>query len=141
MQTITTEAPSTAQDHGTGAIVKIGHGGWSIHYRSLPGSNVSNSTLSGYGDNWRGHLAELEPGALVVDLTAIPWEQLARLALSGPIVNVDVPAGTISPAFGAPRPVDRSARFWGAGSFDYMAAEDYAELAREHGADVYPAQP
>jgi hypothetical protein len=130
--------PKSNWDHGPGAIVKVGHGGWSIHYRSLPDSHVSNSTLSGYGDDWRTRIDELEPGALVVDLTAIPWSTLYDLSIRGPMMGADVPVGEIR-SLGGTRPVDRSQRFYGAGSFDFLSAADYADLAREHGAEVYPA--
>lgn len=139
MEATTPEAPARKTwDHGPGAIVKIGHGGWSIHYRTLPDSHVSGSTLSGYGPDWRGRLAELEPGALVVDLTTISWDRLCKLSISGPMLDPDCPPGEIR-GLSAPRPIDRGAPFYGARSLDSLSPEDYADLAREWGAQVFPA--
>lgn len=121
-------------DKGKGAVVHIGHGGWSIHYRKV---GNSTSTLSHYGSTWIDHVDELEDGAYVVDTREMP--DLVTWAISGPMLNVEVKRGEIW-SFSATREIDRSARFYGARSLDYISVEDWVDLAREMGALVYDAR-
>lgn len=120
--------------------------GWSIDfppYTSPGGLSYGAGTLSGYGDDWTAHLHELAPDALVIDKRACTsWDDLSRLAVSGPMPGAGVPEGMVDALYGGihpwrdqPQP-DRDHRFGNAHSLDRVALDVYCRIAHRFGARV-----
>lgn len=120
--------------------------GWSLDYPPYQSGSLSygSGSLSGYGDDWTAHIHELAPDALVIDKRACTsWEELSRLAVSGPMPGAEVPAGMrdslsagIVPWNDRPT-VDRDPRFGDARSFDRVALDVYVTIAERFGARVF----
>jgi hypothetical protein len=123
-------------EHGkTFRLVHIGRGGWTGYHASLPGSHSSRVQTQHYGDTWKTHDA-LAPDTLVVDTTAISDERIVKFAVSGPMVDVDLPARMVS-TFDGLVPWQDGGEFGSARGLHYVAVDVYATIARRFGADVY----
>jgi hypothetical protein len=123
----------TNNDRPKAVCVTIGHGGWSA---KLPPSDdpFGGGNLSGYGDRWQDHVG---PGTVVIDLTAGDWNQLVSLTMSGPMLDADLPDGTVDPTSGVVTAYpSNDTSPWGAGGFDMVALNVYASMAESIGATV-----
>lgn len=129
------------------AFLQIGRGGWTGHHRRIEGSSISNSRTQHYGESWRAH--DFTPGAVAVDTTTIPDDRIATFALAGPMVDVDLPPGTVSQVFGGRTPFDprprfdrppSSAEFGNAGPMDNVSVDVFVRLAEQFGARIFDPQ-
>lgn len=119
-------------------LLHIGRGGWSMH---LP-----SATRSHYGTTWRDHADEFTDDAVVVCTLTMSAEDVYVFAMSGPVLDVALPAGMMRDPFTNgltpwdPRPlIDRPAhcaRLGNARSLSYVAIDVYCELAKKFGGDV-----
>jgi hypothetical protein len=106
---------------------------------------VSRSTRSHYGDTWREDLAShATDDCIGVDTTVIPEDAIVTFAVSGPMVDVDLPDGTVSSFLGELVPFNwretdpaRDARFGNAHSLDTVSVDVYVEIARAFGARIF----
>jgi hypothetical protein len=110
-------------------IAIIGHGGIRAE-----GHNVMSSGMS--------LEATLQSSEIVIDITGIPWDDLCTLSIQGPLLNTDLPAGTISKVFGGletfdwtPR-ADRDPRLGQAGPVDTVSVDVYLRMAHSFGATL-----
>jgi hypothetical protein len=146
--TTTPSAVDTGREHGPAAgpfehgktfrLVHIGRGGWTGYYASLTGSHSRHVQCQHYGDTWKSHDG-LAPETIVVDTTAIAEERIVRFAVSGPMVDVDLPAGMVG-TFAGLEPWQDGGEFGSARGLHYVALDVYATIARRFGADVYRAE-
>jgi hypothetical protein len=132
-------------ERGVGLHLAIGRGGWTIYYerRETPTGSCT-SRLSHYGDTWREHTNELAPGALATDTRVIEdLAALSVLAVSGPMVDPQLPAGSVSRFSGGVETWrdaasgDRDRRFGDAAALDYVAADVYARIVERFGGCVF----
>lgn len=140
------ELPRAEQGRPLAPALHLAPPGWSIDYLpyTTPGGlRYGSGCLSGYGDDWTAHVHELAPDALVIDKRSVrTWEDLSRLAVSGPMPGAEVPEGMrdslsegIVPWRDQPQP-DRDPRFGNARSFDRVALDVYCRIAHRFGARV-----
>lgn len=79
---------------------------------------TKNSTLTGYGDDWRAHVAHSAKPTIVIDYSTAPWQHALDEAVLGPMVKVGITEDE------------------GPGSFDYVTPETKARRAKAIGATV-----
>ena len=82
-----------------------------------------NSTLTGYGDDWRSHVAYLAQPTIVIDYSTASWTLAVDEAVKGPMLQVG-------------RTVDE-----GTGPWDYVTPETKAHRAQRTGATVTHLSP
>lgn len=99
-----------------GGHLKIGRGGFSLHYLNAYGGQ---SSLSGY-DCDTVKLQAIDAGLPVIDSRCVDFDKVTRLAISGPMICVG----------GAPEPEP-----WGA--FSYAPLIEVARAYAAAGAEVY----
>ncbi|MBA5775549.1 hypothetical protein H2509_00245 [Stappia sp. F7233] len=99
-----------------GGYLKIGRGGFSLHYLNAYGGQ---SSLSGY-DCDTVKLQTIAAGLPVIDSRCVDFDKVTRLVISGPMICVG----------GAPEPEP-----WGA--FSYAPLIEVARAYAAAGAEVY----
>lgn len=98
--------------------------------RSVSGEYGNSHSVSGYrGHDWT---KELDENTVGIDARPVSEADAVVLAISGPMPNVDLPAGTMSKPFeGDHKPYDGAAR-----SLDYVSLDVYCELWAAKGARI-----
>lgn len=105
-------------------------------------------SLSGYGEDWRDCLADIQPTdrAIVVDARQMDEGEKSTFCIEGPMFDPSVPDGMVhdhtppeliafDPVGGTERP-ERARRLGNAYGLTYVGGDVYVRLARAYGATV-----
>lgn len=137
--------------------VTIGHGGVTLHtgrHSYTTGLTVdelperfarARAGLSPYPNHPEYEPETIAPGCLVIDCTSIPWDDLTRYAIRGPMIGPELAPGTVDPNGSPAGPWTDDGTEFGArpdgspvGGFDTVAPDVQALICRRFGGTVTP---
>jgi hypothetical protein len=119
-------------------LIQRGHAGW-----YAKADNVSSS-----GGSLNAYVNEAVNGATVIDSENVPFEKVAELAISGPLVDTSLPVNTVSkftdfgtlrrmmPGLEGDFNIVGKAVLTGLSSFDKVSLDLFVNLYRDAGAKV-----